>query len=171
MMASKKPEELRFDPEGKFSVEAMQMWREPSDVPYDPPPNSDAKWKAMVAVGVMPKWSGTMKGVMVCLIQCANSHSGKCCPSEKWIAQKLGCTDRAVRKAISRIKEDHPELLVVYHRSQPGRSEWKANGYILGWEALIAEHAAAFPRMHGGTKTPPRRNRRSQHRGTNVPMK
>jgi hypothetical protein len=59
---------------------------------YAPPPDKEAKWKALTAVGSMPKWNGTMKGVMTCLIQWANYFTGKCCPMTWTIfeGQKVG---------------------------------------------------------------------------------
>ena len=71
-------------------------------VSYAPCPNPDAKWKALIAVGTMPGWNGTMKGVMACLIQCANYYTGKCCPSEEWMAEKLGCDPSTVKRAVSK---------------------------------------------------------------------
>jgi hypothetical protein len=61
------------------------------------------------------------------------------------MAEKLECTDRAVREAVSRIEKKFPKFLQVYHRSQPGRSEWKANAYVIGWQALINRCHVAFP--------------------------
>lgn len=151
----KREEELLFDHTGAVDVEAMRDEREPSDIPYAPPPDQDAKWKALAAVGAMPKWNGTMKGVMTCVIQCANYYSGKSCPSEEWIAGRLHCTDRAVRKALANIEKKFPKFLLVHHRSEPGRSEWKANAYVIGWSALIHACHAAFP------WTAQRRNERS----------
>ena len=34
---------------------------------------------------------GAMPGVITCLIQCANYYSGKCCPSEEWMAARCRC--------------------------------------------------------------------------------
>lgn len=96
--------ETFFDPDGmSVNVEDSQLLREAMGVPkvqYAPCPNPDAKWKALLAVCTMPGWNGTMKGVMACLIECANYYSGKCCPSEEWIARQLGCDQSSVKRAV-----------------------------------------------------------------------
>jgi len=163
-----KKEELLFDHDGQISIEDMQDERGPCEVPYSAPPNENAKWKALVAIGAMPKWNGTMKGVMTCLIQCSNYYSGKTCPSEEWMAERLDCTDRAVRKAICTLEKRFPKFLQVHHRSEPGRSAWKANGYVIGWKALINRCHAAFP-WTDVTLASPRRHaadRRNERSGT-----
>ena len=85
-------------------------------------PSRDAKWKALLAIATMPGWNGTMKGVMACLISCANYYSGKCCPSQKWIAKKLECGERAVSKAVDKLKK--LPCLQVLARNEPGSGEW-----------------------------------------------
>jgi hypothetical protein len=141
----KRDDAVQYDTHGDVDIEFTAELRDPSTVPYAPPPTEDAKWKASAAVGVMPKWNGTMKGVMTCLIQCANQRSGKCCPSEEWMAGKLKCTRRAIGKAISRIEKEFPKYLAVYHRSEPGAAKWECNGYVIGWKALINRCHGAFP--------------------------
>ena len=113
-----------------------------SPVPYAPCPNPDAKWKALIAVCTMPGWNGTMKGVMACLIQCANYYSGKCCPSEEWMAERLGCDPSTVKRAVARLKSKY---LSVQHRNEPTDTKWKSNAYVVGWSALINRCHAVFP--------------------------
>jgi hypothetical protein len=119
-------------------------------VPYAPCPNPDAKWKALLAISTMPEWNGTMKGVMACLIECANYYSGKCYPGEEWIADKLKCDRTSVTRAVARLKSKY---LSVLHRNEPTDTKWKSNAYVVGSAALINRCHAAFPwtdRKHRG---------------------
>jgi hypothetical protein len=148
-------DDVVWEPDGQtVNVEDTQFMRVESGepkVPYLPCPSPDAKWKALLAVATMPGWNGTMKGVMACLISCANYYSGKCCPSQKWIAKKLECTERAVSKGIDKLKE--LPCLRVLARNEPGSGEWDCNGYIIGWRYLIERCHLTFPET--------RRNERS----------
>jgi hypothetical protein len=138
--------------EGTQSIrQAAMEERGESPVAYAPCPNPDAKWKALLAVCTMPGWNGTMKGVMACLIECANYYSGKCCPSEEWMAKQLGCNPVSVKRAVRRLKSRY---LAVHHRNEPTDSQWKANAYVIGWTALINRCHKVFPwtdRKHRGS--------------------
>jgi len=140
-------------------------------VAYAPCPNPDAKWKALLAVCAMPGWNGTMKGVMACLIECANFYSGKCCPSEEWIAAQLGCDPCSVKRAIKRLKSKY---LMVLHRNLPTDTKWKSNAYLIGWTALINRCHHVFPwtdRKHRGATLHEQGGNVAQNRGAEVPRK
>ena len=137
-----------WEPDGQtVTVEDTQFMRAERGVPkipYAPCPTPDAKWKALLGVCAMPKWNGAMKGVMACLIECANYYTGKCCPSEAWMAQRLQCDPSTVKRAVARLAKTR--FLKVHHRSQPSANgEWQANGYVIGWSALMDACHHAFP--------------------------
>lgn len=167
--------ETFFDPDGmSVNVEDSQLLREAMGVPkvqYAPCPNPDAKWKALLAVCTMPGWNGTMKGVMACLIECANYYSGKCCPSEEWIARQLGCDQSSVKRAVKRLKSKY---LMVLHRNLPTDTKWKANAYVIGWTALINRCHHVFPwtnRKHRGATSHEQGGNVAQNRGAEVTRK
>jgi hypothetical protein len=156
-----------------INVELTQeLRREGEDqVGYAPPPNEDAKWKALVAVGTMPGWNGTMKGVMTCLIQCANFYSGKACPSEDWMAKRLGCDPSSVKRAVRKLKSKY---LAVIHRNEPTGSDWKSNAYIIGWTALTNRCHEVFPwtdRKHRGATLHAPGGNTAQNAGAESPRK
>jgi hypothetical protein len=157
-------DDVVWEPDGQtVNLEDTQFMRAecaPAKIPYAPCPSRDAKWKALLAIATMPGWNGTMKGVMACLISCAPYYSGKCCPSQSWIAKKLECTERAVSKAIDKLKK--LPCLQVLARNEPGNGEWNCNGYVIGWRHLIERCHVTFPET--------RRNERSKHGRTNVPV-
>jgi hypothetical protein len=140
-------------------------------VPYAPCPNPDAKWKALLAVCTMPGWNGTMKGVMACLIECANYYTGKCCPSEEWMSKRLGCDPSTVKRAVAKLKSRY---LAVHHRNEPTDREWKANAYVIGWTALINRCHHMFPwtdRKHRGATLHQQGGNVAQNRGAEVTRK
>ena len=66
-------------------IDSLMMQRDDrgEKVPgYAPPPDKEAKWKALTAVGSMPKWNGTMKGVMTCLIAMGQLLHGEMLPHD-----------------------------------------------------------------------------------------
>jgi hypothetical protein len=166
-------EDVYWESDGQaINVELTQeLRRECEDqVAYAPPPNEDAKWKALVAVGTMPGWNGTMKGVMTCLIQCANFYSGKACPSEDWMAKRLGCDPSSVKRAVRKLKSKY---LAVIHRNEPTGSDWKSNAYIIGWTALTNRHEV-FPwtdRKHRGATLHSPGGNVAQNAGADSPRK
>jgi hypothetical protein len=170
--------EAAFDHEGDFDLEAMIEDREfdreqrgEPRTPYAPCPHPDAKWKALLAVCTMPGWNGTMKGVMACLIECANYYSGKCCPSEEWMARRLGCDPSSIKRAVRRLKSRYP---AVTHRNEPTSGEWKSNAYVLGWTALINRCHEMFPwtdRKHRGATLHVPGGKVAPNRGAESPRK
>jgi Helix-turn-helix domain len=155
----------------QFIRQAAMEERGESPVAYAPGPNPDAKWKAFLAVCTMPGWNGTMKGVMACLIECANYYSGKCCPSEEWMAKQLGCDPSSVKRAVARLKSKY---LSVLHRNEPTDTKWKSNAYVVGWSALINRCHHVFPwtdRKHRGATLHEQGGNVAQNRGSEVTRK
>jgi hypothetical protein len=167
-----------FECDGTINIEETQAVRQErmeergeEPVAYAPCPNPDAKWKALLAVCTMPGWNGTMKGVMACLIECANYYSGKCCPSEEWMAKQLGRDPSTVKRAVARLKSKY---LDVVHRNEPTSGDWKCNAYIVGWTALINRCHKVFPwtdRKHRGAILHDKGGNVAQNRGAEVTRK
>jgi len=157
---------------GEFNREAtIENREEEPRTPYAPCPNPDAKWKALLAVCTMPGWNGTMKGVMACLIECANYYSGKCCPSEEWMAKQLGCDQSSVKRAVKKLKSKY---LSVLQRNEPTDTKWKSNAYVIGWTALINRCHAVFPwtdRKHRGATLHEQGGNIAQNRGAEMPVR
>jgi hypothetical protein len=95
-------EELFFDCHGGVSVDDIRDCREPPAVEYKPP--TYAKWRALLGVLFMPKWSGAAKAVMGCLISHANPTTGRCDPGHARIAKMLELPTRTVERAMRFLK-------------------------------------------------------------------
>jgi Helix-turn-helix domain len=146
-------EDVAWEADGAtVNVEDTQFNREDrgaSKAPYAPCPSPDAKWKGLQAVATMPGWNGSMKGVMGCLIAYANYYTGKCCPSEEWMAAKLECDPSTIKRAVASL-EATPYLRVEHRSQASAKSQWESNAYIIGWQALIETCHRAFPSTDRG---------------------
>lgn len=92
-----------------------------------PPPGLEW-WSVYLAIGVLPL-NGSEKAVLTCLVDHANSKSGRCVPSEGRIAAMIKRPLRTVERAVTQL--GRTPYLSVKPRPQ------SSNSYSINFDALL----------------------------------
>lgn len=101
---------------------------------YQPPPG---KLRMYVAAALLPL-NGAEKAVLVCLIDHANTKTGRCDPSEPTIAHELDVPLRTVERAIAGLRT--AGIVNLLRRGRAGKGGRASNAYHLNWQALLQRY-------------------------------
>jgi hypothetical protein len=140
---ARRKEELLFDCHGEVSVDEIRDCREPAAVEYEPP--TSAKWRALLGVLFMPRWSGAAKAVMGCLISHANPTTGRCDPGHARIAKMLELPVRTVERTMRFLRTTR---YVWWER----RGDC-SNAYHIDWDALDDAFDTSQENVRGPVKS------------------
>jgi hypothetical protein len=125
------------DYERHAMVEGIINRRGDGQIPPNPPPRP--KWQAQKGLCRLGL-NGTQHGVMHCLIDHANQHTGRCDPSEARIAAWTKRNERTARDAIAKLS-DRKLIDIVPIKSKNGRR----NAYTINWKRLFEAYAEFAP--------------------------
>lgn len=101
------------------------------------------------------KLGAAQKVTLIVLADCMNTETGKCCPGQAFIAERVGCSDRTIRVYLGQL--EGAGLIRRIKRNHPVDGHRLSDGYVLAvGGALPAESSgrSAIPTGSGTTSQP-----------------
>lgn len=102
-------------------------------------------WALHVKIAPAPKVA------LMVLANCMNDETGKCCPSQAFIAERVGCSERTVRNYLQELEA--AGLVTRVDRRHPVSGARLSNGYLLHVDERAERPAEALPAESSG-RTP-----------------
>jgi hypothetical protein len=93
------------------------------------------------------------KIALVVLADCMNNETKKCCPSQRFIAEHVGCSDRTVRTYLDTLESEG--LIRRVPRRHPVSGARLSDGYILAVDGPLPEDPSGGDPRKPGLPAPP----------------